>query len=120
MTDDPEHGSMPEDEDIEARLDAFHTKVKDAGAKRMPEVPEWSYTRPPKQKELGGGGDPRSLGIGITAAYMLLGGMVGGSGIGWIIDHAAHSAPLWSASLGLLGACLGIVAVLIMINRGNK
>jgi ATP synthase protein I len=55
---------------------------------------------------------PSSLGGEAGAGYrllgQLLGGVLGGIGLGWLVDHFAHTSP-WGLVLGLLiGAGLSI------------
>jgi F0F1-type ATP synthase assembly protein I len=120
MADDEEKVVRPstdsDEDELEARLNAFDEKVKKAGATRMPEVPDWSYKRS-VPKQITPGADHRGLGIGMTAAYILVGGMFVGWLAGFGIDHLLHSAPAGQAIGGLIGAGLGVGYVIVLANR---
>jgi ATP synthase protein I len=48
---------------------------------------------------------------GISAAYGLLGAMIGGAALGYGVDHVAHTGP-WGLLLGsLLGFATGLYGV---------
>ena len=123
MADDEEKAVRPSTDsaadDLESKLSAFDERVKKAGATRMPDVPEWSYKRS-EPKQVVPGTDHRGLGIGMTAAYILVGGMF----VGWLaglgIDHLAHSAPTGQAIGGFVGAALGVGYVIVLANREAK
>ena len=66
---------------------------------------------------------PKALGIGETSSdgYRvlgeLLGGVLGGVGLGWLVDHFAHTTP-WGLIGGLLiGTGLSIYAVVLTASR---
>ncbi len=126
MADEKQEGeqasTLSEDELLEAKLAAFDEKVKKAGSTAMPDVPDWKYNRPTKPADKGpsAGDAQRSLGIGMTAAYLLLGGMVTGFLIGLAIDHYAHTAPLWQAGCSVGGAVLGLIYVIVLANREGR
>lgn len=88
---------------------------------RVPEPPEWEYTRPEftrKHRETKPG-DYHAAGIGFAAAYMLVGSVIGGWFVGWLIDRA--SGGNLGQGLGVLfGGILGTIAVLIMLIRGGS
>lgn len=95
---DPEESS-PSDErgalqSFDQRLDAF-----DAGRKRKP------------GSLLGAGAiDGKGAADGYRLLGQMLGGVLGGLGIGWLVDHFAHTGP-WGVVGGLLiGATLSIIA----------
>ena len=122
MADEKQEGeqasTLSEDELLEAKLAAFDEKVKKAGGAAMPDVPDWKFKRPDNQ--ITPGTDHRGLGIGMTAAYILVGGM----GVGWLagfgIDHLAHSSPTGQAIGGFLGAIIGVAYVVVLANREGK
>lgn len=122
MADDEAAGKHPStdltDEELEEKLTALEAKAKAAGSRRMPEVPEWNYQRQRKRPEEEA--DYRSLGVGMSAAYALLGGMVTGWVAGFGVDHFAHSAPTGQAIGGLLGAVAGMVYVFMLVSRESK
>ena len=68
---------------------------------------------------------PKAFGIGETssAGYRvlgeMLGGVLGGVGLGWLVDHFAHTGP-WGVIGGLLiGTGLSIYAVVLTASRLN-
>ncbi|MHB8634931.1 MAG: AtpZ/AtpI family protein [Fimbriimonadaceae bacterium] len=123
MADDEENAGRPStdsaDDDLESRLAAFDERVKKAGSVRMPDPPDWNYKRSAK-KQITPGADHRGLGIGMTAAYILVGGMFVGWLAGFGVDHLAHSAPTGQAIGGFLGAAFGVGYVIVLANRAAK
>ena len=59
----------------------------------------------------------KSLGVGLSIAYAILGVPLVMFGIGYLIDNAAHTAKLFQSSLGLLGC---VIAVGYAMYAGNK
>jgi ATP synthase protein I len=66
---------------------------------------------------------PRGFGIGESGAAgyrmlgEMLGGVLGGLGLGWLVDHFAHTSP-WGVVGGLLvGAGLSIYATVLTASR---
>ena len=81
---------------LEGRLDAF-----DAGRAAKP----------------GGQGIGESAGDGYRLLGQMLGGVLGGIGLGWLLDHFAHTGP-WGVIGGLLiGAGLSIYATVQTASR---
>ena len=123
MADDEEKRGRPstdsEEDDLDARLSEFDERVKKAGTTRMPDVPEWSYKRT-SPKQVIPETDHRGLGIGMTAAYILVGGMFVGWLVGFGIDRIAHSSPVGQAVGGFLGAVLGVGYVIVLANREGR
>ena len=123
MADDAEKVVRPstdsEGDELETRLSEFDDRVRKAGGSRMPDVPEWNYKRshPPQIEP---GTDHRSLGIGMTAAYILVGGLFVGWLAGFGIDRLTHSAPAGQAIGGLIGAVIGVGYVIVLANREAK
>jgi F0F1-type ATP synthase assembly protein I len=111
---------LPEDADLRAKIDHV---TNPSGPSRMPDVPELVVNRPKKASTNGtpGSYNYRGLGIGMSAAYSLVGSMIVGFGIGWAYDKATHSS--YGQPIGaMLGAIFGIVAAMWLINHegGNK
>jgi len=123
MAEDDEKVGRPstdsDGDDLESRLSEFDERVKKAGAARMPDVPDWKYKRA-EPKQVTPGADHRGLGIGMTAAYILVGGMFVGWLAGFGIDHLAHSTPTGQAIGGFIGAALGVGYVIVLANREAK
>lgn len=107
----------PSDEEINERIERLRDKVSEAGSRKMPEVPDWNYERPkayqpqPHDKH-----NYRGLGVGITVAYALVGFMVLGFGVGWLIDRA--TGINWGQPVGaLVGTMIGIGVAFWLMNR---
>lgn len=108
----------PSDDEIERRLETMRARVSSAGKSAFPEPPDFKVDRPPmmrKRPEDEHG--YRGLGIGLTAAYALVGMMILGFVVGWLID--GRVAGTGTAFGGLLGTVLGIGFVLWLINRDS-
>jgi hypothetical protein len=121
-----ENGSeeLSEEEKLFARVEAL--KARTRVSQQLPEVPEFEFKRPasgPGSKEPLGptdGGQARELGIGIMAAYTMVGSMVVGFGGGWLADKLLKSGNLWTALGGAGGAIFGIVATMVLLQRASK
>jgi hypothetical protein len=113
-----------EEEILFARVEALKDKTR--VSHKLPDVPDWNFQRPssgPGSKPSGGlsdGGNQRSLGLGISVAYLMAGSVIVGFGLGWFIDRAAHSGTLWETILGLGGAVIGVVGTVSMIQRMSQ
>lgn len=108
----------PSDDEIERRMDEMRRRVSGAGKSAFPEPPDFNVNRPSmmrKRQEDEHG--YRGLGIGLTAAYALVGMMILGFVVGWLIDGRTTGAA--TAFGGLLGTVLGIGFVLWLINRDS-
>ena len=87
---------MPEPDDTEGALDRLDTRL---GAFHD------SRRSKPVRTGIGGG-----AGEGYRLLGQLLGGVLGGLGLGWLIDHFAHTTP-WGIVVGLfLGSGLSVFA----------
>ncbi len=140
----PEKPSLPSDEDITARFQRIRdeleamkpadlpedlaTKASEAGTKpvqagRMPEVPNLEIPKSTKKPTNGtpGNYNYKSLGIGMSAAYSLVGAMIVGFGLGWVYDRYFHTIS-GQVIGGLFGSVLGIGSAIFLINRdgGNQ
>ncbi len=92
----PEESSQGALGRLEGRLDAF-----DAGRAARP----------------GGQGLGESAGDGYRLLGQMLGGVLGGIGLGWLLDHFAHTGP-WGVIGGLvIGAGLSIYATVQTASR---
>jgi hypothetical protein len=112
---------MPNTDEIDQQLRRFSDKVASTGGTRMPNPPDWNYKRSSSGRPHDS--DPnnyRGLGVGISAAYFLVGAMAAGFGIGWLIDKSIGASQTGTAIGGLLGCVVGIAGVVWMINRGNR
>ena len=62
----------------------------------------------------GSGADQRGVGAGYRLVGELIGGVLGGLGLGWTVDHFAHTTPLGI----VIGLLLGLGASLYAVVRG--
>jgi len=68
---------------------------------------EASRTTKPFSMGMGGGGSGSD---GFRMLGQILGGVLGGLGLGWLVDHFAGTAPLGVLSGLLIGAVLSVIA----------
>ena len=135
---------MPSDEDIQARFERIRDELrtletpvlteddelqskleqvqKTAGASRMPEVPELNIPKRVSSSTatdgIPGNYNYRGLGIGMSAAYSLVGAMIVGFGLGWGYDRIFHT--IYGQVIGsLLGSVLGITTSIFIINKDS-
>jgi ATP synthase protein I len=63
----------------------------------------------------------KSIGAGVSEGYRLigqmLGGVFGGVGLGWLLDHFAHTRPFGLVVGLLVGTTMSIVATIRTANR---
>lgn len=119
--DQPKNPELPDEkefDELESKAQELRERVASQGPTRMPPVPKWDYKRPPKSQYAGDPNDYKGLGVGISVAYMMLGSLVVGLGIGWVLDRLFHQ-DIFIAIFGLIGALFGIVTTLLLINRSN-
>jgi F0F1-type ATP synthase assembly protein I len=140
MADEPQRPEMPRDDDIRARFEKIREDLKGmelpelpddeglrekiervtnpAGSYKMPDPPEIELKRPKTATSDGSRGNYnyKTLGIGMSAAYSLIGSMIVGFGLGWLFDRATHSN--YGQVIGAVaGSILGIVTAIVLINR---
>jgi len=114
-------GEMPdsEDDEIEARINELQEKARQVRSNNpMPEPPEWKFERPATPSPNRGGANYRGAGLGLAAAYALVGPLIFGFGIGYLIDKrtpGSHDAQTWGAIIGVIA---GFVAFLVTLIRG--
>ena len=122
------HNEPPAKEELEdldaldAQLSALNEKAQ-AARQRMPNVPDWEYKRP----QSGPGSKPdysdkdnyRGLGLGITAAYLLVGFMIVGFGLGYLVNKVFKTAN-FEVILGMAGAVAGIAMIIYLTNKDDQ
>jgi len=117
----PKVSDIPPDDEVETKFKAISDRLDEAQAKRkLPDVPEWNYKRPKSNR--GNSSDPsnyRGLGIGISIGYTLVGCMVLGWGIGWLIDRQSGGNS-YQAFMALGGCIVGIGMAFWLMNRGGS
>jgi ATP synthase protein I len=79
--------SQPDDESQEA-LQRLQTRLDTLTAERKP-------------KSASDGSAERSMGEGYRLLGEVIGGVLGGLGLGWVVDHFAHTTP-FGMVIGLL------------------
>lgn len=122
MTDEENHKHPVDEEDnelklIEKKAEELKSKVQQAGQSQMPDAPEWQYQRPRSTMKQAPN-DYKSLGVGMTIAYSLVGSMAVGFGLGWVIDHFAKTT-IFAALGGMVGALFGIYVTFVLTQRAN-
>ena len=52
--------------------------------------------------------------------FLIIGGVLIGGGLGWLIDRSLHTSPAFALILGILGFAGGIWELLKRLNRMDK
>jgi hypothetical protein len=120
MADAPHNKADEPDNEFDAKLKEIEAKAKslrNRGA--FPDPPDWNYKRRKRKDDGDDGSNARGLGIGISAAYALVGCMFGGFGVGYLIDRATGGeiAQPIGATIGVM---IGVASTFILINRTGK
>ena len=91
------------DESSEEKLRRFDQRLDALQASRARSAP--------------GSGDPRGMAAGYRFLGEVVGGVLGGVGLGWLLDRIAHTAP-WGMISGLLiGAGVSIVFAVVSASK---
>lgn len=104
-------------EDIEAEAERIMGQARRSAD--LPDVPEWDYERPGytrKHLETSDMSSWRAGGVGLSAAYAMIGAVVVGFGVGWLLDGGGESVT-WRAVLTIFGAVMGLVSAVWMVIR---
>lgn len=105
---------IPEPEDFEHRLSALERKTQQIVGQRQVQKKEVERRQKADQQSTQG------LGVGLTAAYAILGMPLIGALIGYLIDKSVGST-LFVGILTLIGAIAGIAFALLTIReKGDK
>jgi len=141
---EPIKPTLPSDEDIQARFEKIREELKSfelpnlteeeelqeklqhvqsaPTISRMPEVPELNIpkrnTTGPAKDGTPGNYNYRGLGVGMSAAYSLIGAMIVGYGLGWGYDKLFH-ANYGQVIGALIGSVLGIASAIWVINKDS-
>ncbi len=106
---------LPDDAELRGKIERI---TSSSPTHRMPDVPDIPG---PARKTVHRGSqsyDYGTLGVGMSAAYAVVGSMAVGFGLGWLIDRVTHSE--FGTPIGaVLGAVLGVVSALFLINRSG-
>lgn len=62
-------------------------------------------------------GETQGIGEGYRLLAGMIGGVLGGVGLGWFVDHIAHTSPIGLISGLLIGAVVSIVGAVISATR---
>jgi hypothetical protein len=107
-------------EEIEKIHAGFDEKMADM-EKRLSAARKKEAQREEKNIESSiGGTTGRSLGIGMTIAYGVMGGPIAGWLVGMAIDRQMGTGGMWQGWLVMLGAVMGIVYAIVMLQRHQK
>lgn len=90
---------------------AFQARA-DAIGKRLETAKGQSVTLPKAATGKQGGVDGSAMGKALRASTELIGGVVVGSGIGWLLDAAFKTGPLFFILFFLLGSAAGMLNVI--------
>lgn len=75
---------------------------------------------PNSEPSNGPGSFARQLALALELPFVMIGGVVIGGGIGYLIDHWAHTSPLFTLVGGFLGFGGGIWNILRRLLREDK
>ena len=99
------------------QISAIEDRVKKIrGTSSIPDI----SSDPTKARASSSGADYRGVGVGFIAAYALIGPILLGWGIGWLLDRD-KPGPHTSSTYGvLIGTVLGFIAFIIALVRASK
>jgi ATP synthase protein I len=97
---------QPDDESQEA-LDSLQTRLDALTAERKP-------------KGAADGSAERGVGEGYRLLGEVIGGVFGGLGLGWLVDHFAHTAPFGIIVGLLLGTAASAVTAMRSADRSAR
>lgn len=98
------------DSEFDARLKALEDKAHQAKVSREAEKKKVERVQQSSQE------DSRSLGLGLSIAYIIIGIPLMGAGIGWLVDHQLGT-KYWMGMLTLAGATLGVAVAVFKMNQ---
>ena len=123
MTDEQPEKREEEEDPLEAQLREIEEKAAALrGGTRMPDPPEWDYKRPVSHQERQiekDSGSYRGLGVGLTLAYAMVGPLIVGWGIGWMVDRDSGKNT-WQTWGTVIGMFLGFIAVVFLLSKTNQ
>lgn len=125
IEDDNDKGKHNEGDSIDPvaeKLQEIDEKLHEAAAPRFPEPPAWNFKRSKNNAKYSKPQLPdqgvQATGVGLTAMYLLATPTVMGIAAGYLIDNSVKS-EIWLPILGLGGAVLGLVAVIIISSKNQ-
>jgi F0F1-type ATP synthase assembly protein I len=60
------------------------------------------------------------IALAMELPFILIGGIVIGGGLGWLLDHRFHTSPALTLVLGALGFAGGLWDILKRLSRAEK
>jgi len=60
------------------------------------------------------------VGLYTSVGFILPAGAVGGFGLGWLLDRALHTSPVFALILCLAGAGAGVREILRVLTRAER
>ena len=123
MTDEQPEKREPEEDPLEAQLREIEERAaKLRGGTKMPDPPEWNYKRPTSHQDQRVEKDSesyRGLGVGLMLAYAMIGPIIVGWGVGWLIDRdtGKNSGQTWGTVIGMF---VGFIAIVFLLGRANQ
>ena len=97
---------QPDDESREA-LDSLQTRLDALTAERKP-------------KSAADGSAERGVGEGYRLLGEVIGGVLGGLGLGWVVDHFAHTTPFGMIVGLLLGTAASAITAMRSAERSDR
>jgi ATP synthase protein I len=97
---------QPDDESQEA-LDSLQTRLDALTAERTP-------------KRAADASAERGIGEGYRLLGEVIGGVLGGLGLGWLVDHFTHTTPLFMVAGLLLGTAASAVTAMRSADRSAR
>lgn len=97
---------QPDDESQEA-LDSLQTRLDALTAERKP-------------KGAADGSAERGVGEGYRLLGEVIGGVLGGLGLGWLVDHFTHTTPLFMVVGLLLGTAASAWTAMRSADRASR
>jgi len=101
------------DPEFDEKLDGFSKKVDKIKATRE------EQERDKARRQKGEQDSSRGLGVGLTIAYTIIGLPLFGAAIGWFVDGRTGGTT-WVGVGTVIGAVLGVIAAISIMNRENK
>jgi F0F1-type ATP synthase assembly protein I len=99
-------------EEFEDRLKAFEEKAGESARRRRADQAV------KEEKFISDGKAAKGIGIGLTAAYAIMGTTMVGLGLGWLADRA-NGGNFWQGIGTIIGATAGVAFVVHLSNRHN-
>jgi len=99
---------------FDQRMDELDSRLNDARRR------DTQRQKVEKETQMASADTGRSLGVGLTVAYGIIGTPIVGYGVGWLIDSRMGQSNMWSSWLALAGAFGGVIFAVIILQKNNK